>query len=102
MSRDTSRTWCNETVLEERRLRKGWAMEDVAKDLDRRQFLRHAAAITASSVAALALPPAYSEEVKVPDDPMRVPGRLPRAYGDRAPFEQTIRLGGAGPGAPHG
>lgn len=77
-------------------------MEDEAKDLDRRRFLRHAAAITASGVAALALPPAYSEEVKVPDDPMRVPGRLPRAYGDRAPFEQTIRLGGAGPGAPHG
>ncbi len=33
---------------------------------------------------------------------MRVPGALPRPYGERSPFEKATRLGGAGPGAPRG
>jgi sulfane dehydrogenase subunit SoxC len=33
---------------------------------------------------------------------MRVPGALPRPYGERSPFVKAARLGGAGPGAPHG
>jgi sulfane dehydrogenase subunit SoxC len=35
-------------------------------------------------------------------DPMRVPGALPRPYGDRSPFETQQRLGAGGPGSPHG
>jgi sulfane dehydrogenase subunit SoxC len=33
---------------------------------------------------------------------MRAPGTLPRPYGERSSFEKPTRLGGAGPGAPHG
>jgi sulfane dehydrogenase subunit SoxC len=77
-------------------------MNQDAKNLNRRRFLQHTASITALGVAAFVLPTAKAEEAKVPEDPMRVPGALPRPYGDRSPFERATRLGGAGPGAPHG
>jgi sulfane dehydrogenase subunit SoxC len=56
----------------------------------------------AMGAAALAVPAVHAEESESAVDPMRVPGALPSPYGDRSPFERAIRLGGAGPGAPHG
>lgn len=75
--------------------------EDQMK-INRRRFLRRSASVIAFGAAALALPAAGTEEPKPMDDPMRVPGVLPRPYGERSPFEKQQRLGGAGPGAPHG
>ena len=77
-------------------------MNEDASNLNRRRFLQHTASVTALGAAALVFPTAHAEEVKVPDGPMRVPGALPRPYGARSPFEQQTRVGGAGPGAPHG
>ena len=77
-------------------------MNEDASNLNRRRFLQHTASVTALGAAALVFPTAHAEEVKVPDDPMRVPGALPRPYGDARPLRQQTRLGGAGPGAPHG
>jgi len=77
-------------------------MNEDASNLNRRRFLQHTASVTALGAAALVFPTAHAEEVKVPDDPMRVPGALPSPYGVRSPFEQQTRVGGAGPGAPHG
>jgi sulfane dehydrogenase subunit SoxC len=72
------------------------------KNIDRRKFLRHSASVIAFGTAALALPSAKATEPNLSDDPMRVTGTLPRPYGARSPFEKQTRLGGAGPGAPHG
>ncbi len=70
--------------------------------MNRRKFLRQSASLMAAGAAALILPAARAEEAGPPRDPMRVPGALPRPYGERSPFEKQQRLGGAGPGAPHG
>jgi sulfane dehydrogenase subunit SoxC len=70
--------------------------------MNRRKFLRQSAGLMAAGAAALILPVARAGETVVPQDPMRVPGALPRPYGERSPFEKQERLGGAGPGAPHG
>jgi sulfane dehydrogenase subunit SoxC len=70
--------------------------------MNRRRFLRQGASVVAFGAAALALPAARAQDPKPVDDPMRVPGILPRPYGERSPFEKQQRLGGAGPGAPHG
>ena len=72
------------------------------KKIARRNFLRRSASVIAFGAAALALPVAKAAEPNASDDPMRVPGTLPRPYGARSPFEKQTRLGGAGPGAPHG
>ncbi len=77
-------------------------MNEDATNIIRRKFLQHTASFTALGAVALVLPAAHAEEAKAPDDPMRVPGTLPRPYGERSPFEKHARLGGAGPGAPHG
>ena len=77
-------------------------MDEGLRNMSRRRFLVHSATMAALGTAALALPNARAEEPKAPENPMRVPGALPRPYGERAPFEQQMRLGGAGPGAPHG
>ena len=71
------------------------------QNMNRRKFLGQSASLIALGTAALVLP-AGADAPKVPADPMRVPGALPRPYGERSPFEQQTRLGGAGPGAPHG
>ena len=70
--------------------------------MNRRRFLRQSAGLMAAGAAAFILPPARAEQTASQHDPMRVPGALPRPYGDRSPFEKQQRLGGAGPGAPHG
>jgi sulfane dehydrogenase subunit SoxC len=70
--------------------------------MNRRRFLRQGAGLMAAGAAAFILPPARAEQTASQHDPMRVPGALPRPYGDRSPFEKQQRLGGAGPGAPHG
>ncbi len=70
--------------------------------MNRRRFLRQSAGLMAAGAAALFVPGARAEEAGPPRDPMRVPGALPRPYGERSPFETQQRLGGAGPGAPHG
>jgi sulfane dehydrogenase subunit SoxC len=72
------------------------------KNINRRKFLGRSASVIASGAAALVLPAAYAEEPTPSDDPMRVPGVLPRPYGARSPFEKQTRLGGGGPGTPHG
>lgn len=77
-------------------------MDEGLQDMSRRRFLAHSASMMALGTAALVLPHAGAEELKAPEDPMRVPGILPRPYGERSPFEKQTRLGGAGPGAPHG
>ena len=77
-------------------------MNDGFEDMNRRRFLRQGASVVAFGAAALALPAARAQDPKPVDDPMRVPGILPRPYGERSPFEKQQRLGGAGPGAPHG
>jgi sulfane dehydrogenase subunit SoxC len=77
-------------------------MNDGFENMNRRKFLRHGTSVIAFGAAALALPAARAKEPKTVEDPMRVPGSLPRPYGERSPFEKQQRLGGAGPGAPHG
>ena len=77
-------------------------MHDHVRIFDRRKFLRHSAAVMALGASALVLPRVQAMEPDRATDPMRVPGTLPRPYGDRSPFEKQTRLGGAGPGAPHG
>ncbi len=77
-------------------------MDEHLSQINRRKFLARSASWMALGAAALVLPPVHADEPKVPDDPMRVPGALPRPYGDRSPFIKSARVGGAGPGAPHG
>ena len=77
-------------------------MDEDARKVNRRKFFRQSASFMALGAAGLVLPSVNAGEPKPPDDPMRVPGVLPRPYGDRSPFETPQRLGGAGPGAPHG
>jgi sulfane dehydrogenase subunit SoxC len=77
-------------------------MSHKSGEMDRRRFLKTGASLMAVGAAGLVRPAAGAEEATVADDPMRVPGALPRPYGKRSPFEQHTRLGGAGPGAPHG
>jgi sulfane dehydrogenase subunit SoxC len=77
-------------------------MDEDAMNINRRKFLLQTASFTALGAAGLVLPTAHAEETRAPDDPMRIPGTLPRPYGERSSFETYARLGGAGPGAPHG
>jgi sulfane dehydrogenase subunit SoxC len=77
-------------------------MSQEEQNMNRRTFLRQSMSFMAAGAAALAVPPVHAEESGTAVDPMRVPGALPRPYGDRSPFETQQRLGGAGPGAPHG
>ena len=77
-------------------------MKEGAQNINRRTFLQQSVFLVAVGSAALAVPTVHAEESEKALDPMRVPGALPRAYGERSPFEKQTRLGGAGPGAPHG
>ena len=77
-------------------------MSEGAKRINRRRFLRQSASFVAGGAAALVLPLVNADEPQPSDNPTRVPGSLPRPYGERSPFEKQTRLGGAGPGAPHG
>lgn len=78
-------------------------MSEGAQAINRRRFLERTASAMALGAAALVLPVANAEEPpQAEDDPMRTPGTSPRPYGERSPFEKQARLGGAGPGAPHG
>ena len=73
-----------------------------SQHLTRRRLLQHSASIVALGTAAVILPRVKAEEPDKAVDPMRVPGTLPRPYGERSPFRKESRLGGAGPGAAHG
>jgi sulfane dehydrogenase subunit SoxC len=77
-------------------------MDEDLLQVNRRKFLARSASWIALGAAALILPKAHAEDLKAPEDPMRVPGVLPRPYGERSPFIKSTRVGGAGPGAPHG
>src|SRR5712691_4618027 len=77
-------------------------MDEKLLRVNRRKFLARSASWIALGAAALVLPKAHAEDPKAPEDPMRVPGALPRPYGERSPFIKSARVGGAGPGAPHG
>ncbi len=68
----------------------------------RRALLSRSIALLALGAANLALPLRSTAESQTPSDPMRIPGALPRPYGERSSFVKAARLGGAGPGAPHG
>lgn len=59
--------------------------------LNRRQFLAGGVSLLAMS-ASSPLFHAQAEEPTDALDPMRVPGALPRSYGERSPFEKQIRL----------
>ena len=77
-------------------------MNEQSRTINRRSFLRHSATVLAFGASGLALRASGAGESKTVVDPMRVPGILPRPYGERSPFETQQRVGGAGPGAPHG
>ncbi|SLM49449.1 Oxidoreductase, molybdopterin binding [Nitrospira japonica] len=77
-------------------------MNDETEGVNRRKFLRRSASLIAGGAAALAVPAARAEPSDSPKDPMRVPGALPRPYGDRSPFETAQRSGAGGPGSAHG
>lgn len=77
-------------------------MNEQSRTINRRSFLRHSASVLAFGASGLALRASGAGESKTVVDPMRVPGILPRPYGERSPFETQQRVGGAGPGAPHG
>ena len=77
-------------------------MNEQPRTINRRNFLRHSASVLAFGASGLALRASGAGESKAVVDPMRVPGILPRPYGERSPFETQQRVGGAGPGAPHG
>jgi sulfane dehydrogenase subunit SoxC len=77
-------------------------MDEDVWNMNRRKFLQRSASVMAVGAAAFVLPSVNAEESEKAVDPMRVPGALPRPYGERSPFEKSMRLGGAGPGAPHG
>jgi sulfane dehydrogenase subunit SoxC len=70
--------------------------------IDRRAFLSRTLPSVAAVAAGLSLSSSFAAERTMSGDPMRVPGALPRPYGERSPFVKTTRLGGAGPGQPHG
>lgn len=72
------------------------------QEVNRRTFLAGGVSLVALGTAGLVLGNANADEADQAGDPMRVPGTLPRPYGERSPFEKLTRLGGAGPGAPHG
>lgn len=71
-------------------------MTDGAQHIGRRKFLRRSAAFMALGAAGLTMPAANAAESERMTDPMRVPGALPRPYGERSPFEKPSRSGGAG------
>jgi len=77
---------------------------DYAPDrmVSRRRFLAGTVSLAGLAATTMIIPRLHAQEVKPPEDPMRVPGALPRPYGDRSPFVKSARVGGAGPGAPHG
>src|SRR3989442_76456 len=77
---------------------------DYARDrmVSRRRFLAGTLSLAGLAATTMMIPRLHAQEVKPPEDPMRVPGALPRPYGDRSPFVKSARVGGAGPGAPHG
>jgi len=77
-------------------------MKEGGQNINRRAFLHQSVSLVAVGAAALAVPGVHAEESDKALDPMRVPGALPRAYGERSPFEKQTRLGGSGPGTPHG
>jgi sulfane dehydrogenase subunit SoxC len=77
-------------------------MKEDAEGVNRRTFLRHSASLVAAGAVSLAVPAVHAEESDSAKDPMRVPGALPRPYGERSPFETQQRLGAGGPGSPHG
>lgn len=70
--------------------------------ISRRTFLAGAASLAGVTATTIMMPGLHAQETAVPDYPMRVPGALPRPYGERSAFEKQTRLGGGGPGAPHG
>src|SRR5438552_15548576 len=70
--------------------------------VSRRRFLAGTVSLAGLAATTMIIPRLRAQEVKPPEDPMRVPGALPRPYGDRSPFVKSARVGGAGPGAPHG
>jgi sulfane dehydrogenase subunit SoxC len=70
--------------------------------VSRRSFLGGTISLVGLAASGIMMPRLQAEEINPSEDPMRVPGVLPRPYGDRSPFEHATRLGGAGPGAPHG
>jgi hypothetical protein len=53
-------------------------MNDGFENMNRRKFLRHGTSVIAFGAAALALPAARAKEPKTVEDPMRVPGSMPR------------------------
>ena len=69
-------------------------MQDAPREIDRRNFLRRSASAIAFGAATVVLPAARAQEPKPVEDLMRVPGTLPRPYGERSPFEKHTRLGG--------
>jgi len=62
--------------------------------LNRRAFLTGAASLVGITAAQALLQPLRAQTHAVPEDPTRVPGSPPSPYGQRATFEQTVRLAG--------
>lgn len=62
--------------------------------LNRRAFLTGAASLVGITAAQALLQPLRAQTQAVPEDPTRVPGSPPSPYGQRATFEQAVRLAG--------
>jgi sulfane dehydrogenase subunit SoxC len=60
--------------------------------LDRRAFLRRAVAIAGIAWTHAVIPSLHAESTAISGDPTRVPGALPRTYGQRSSFEHAARL----------
>ena len=62
--------------------------------LNRRAFLTGAASLVGITAAQALFQPVRAQTQAVPEDPTRVPGSPPSPYGQRATFEQAVRLAG--------
>ncbi|MGQ0811663.1 MAG: hypothetical protein ACT4OO_10635, partial [Nitrospiraceae bacterium] len=59
------------------------------EEVNRRKFLARGASLLAAGTASFLLTSGQAgqaEERRMPTDPRRVPGALPRPYGERSPF----------------
>lgn len=76
-------------------------MDDATEGMNRRTFLRRGASLMAAGAAGVAVPAVHAKPSGSASEPMRVPGRLPRPYGERSPFETARRWGADGPDSAH-
>ncbi|NGZ09902.1 MAG: sulfite dehydrogenase [Nitrospira sp. LK70] len=60
--------------------------------LDRRSLLAGTAGLVGAMLLGSVTPSAEAATEKLPEDPTRVPGAVPSAYGQRSAFEKSVRV----------